>query len=42
LRFVDHRTTSTGTSIDVYQPVGDPTYGSFGLGEQEEVVVSDA
>jgi dihydrofolate reductase len=42
LRFVDHRTTSTGTSIDVYQPVGDPTYGSFGLGDQEEVVVSDA
>jgi dihydrofolate reductase len=42
LRFVDHRTTSTGVSIDVYQPVGEPTYGSFGLDEQEQVVRSDA
>lgn len=41
LRFADHRTTSTGVSIDVYQPVGEPTYGSFGLDEQERVIASD-
>jgi dihydrofolate reductase len=41
LRFVDHRTSSTGISIDVYQPVGDPTYGSFALDEQEQVVARD-
>jgi dihydrofolate reductase len=42
LRFVHHRTTSAGVSIDVYQPVGEPTYGSFGLDDQEQVVRSDA
>lgn len=41
LRLVDHRTTSTGVSIDVYQTVGDPTYGSFALDEQEQVVARD-
>jgi dihydrofolate reductase len=41
LRLVDHRTTSTAVSIDVYQPVGEPTYGSFGLDEQERVIASD-
>jgi dihydrofolate reductase len=37
LRIVDHRTTSTGVSIDVYQPVGEPTYGSFGLDDEQQV-----
>jgi dihydrofolate reductase len=41
LRFVDHRTTSAGVSIDVYQPVGEPTYGSFGLDEEQQVVRGD-
>jgi dihydrofolate reductase len=29
MRLVDNKTTSTGVMIDVYQPAGDPTYGSF-------------
>jgi dihydrofolate reductase len=33
LNFVRHKTTSTGVSIDVYTPAGEPTYGSFELGE---------
>jgi hypothetical protein len=28
---VSHATTSTGVSIDVYTPAGEPTYGSFEL-----------
>lgn len=32
---VDRRTTSTGVSIDVYTPAGEPTYGSFELEEQQ-------
>ena len=42
LRPVDNKTTSTGVSIDVYQPVGEPTYGSFGLDDEERVVARDA
>ena len=42
LRPVDHRTTSTGVSIDVYQPVGEPTYGSFALDDEERIVARDA
>jgi dihydrofolate reductase len=38
LRYVEHRTTSTGVSIDVYTPAGEPTYGSFGLDEQDQSV----
>lgn len=30
LNHVDHKTTSTGVSIDVYTGAGEPTYGSFG------------
>lgn len=33
LSHVDHKTTSTGVSIDVYAPAGEPTFGSFDLGE---------
>ena len=33
LNLIDHRTTSTGVSIDVYTPAGEPTYGAFELGE---------
>jgi len=29
LRLVDSKTTSTGVTINVYQPAGEPTYGSF-------------
>jgi dihydrofolate reductase len=32
LNRIDHKTTSTGVSIDVYTPAGEPTYGSFELG----------
>jgi dihydrofolate reductase len=42
LRPVDHKTTSTGVSIDVYQPVGEPTYGSFALDDEERIVARDA
>ena len=35
LNVVDHKSTSTGVSIDVYRPAGEPTYGSFELGEEE-------
>jgi dihydrofolate reductase len=34
LNLVDHKTTSTGVSIDVYTTAGTPTYGSFELGEE--------
>jgi dihydrofolate reductase len=34
LNHIDHKTTSKGVSIDVYTPAGEPTYGSFELGEQ--------
>jgi dihydrofolate reductase len=33
LNWTDHKRTSTGVSIDVYTPAGEPTYGSFELGE---------
>ena len=36
LNFIDHKTTSTGVSIDVYIPAGEPTYGSFELDEQQQ------
>ena len=36
LKVVDHKTTSTGVSIDVYTPAGEPTYGSFELDEQQQ------
>jgi dihydrofolate reductase len=42
LNLVDHKTTSTGVSIDVYTPVGEPTYGSFELDEQQQVSVRGA
>lgn len=42
LRPVDHKTTSTGVSIDVYQPVGEPTYGTFALDDEERLVARDA
>jgi dihydrofolate reductase len=31
LKVGEHRATSTGVSIDVYTPAGEPTYGSFEL-----------
>ena len=34
LDVVDRKTTSTGVSIDVYRPAGEPTYGSFELDGQ--------
>jgi dihydrofolate reductase len=34
LKPVSRTTTSTGVSIDVYTPAGEPTYGSFELDEQ--------
>jgi dihydrofolate reductase len=34
LNLIDHKTTSTGVSIDVYTLAGEPTYGSFELDEQ--------
>jgi dihydrofolate reductase len=34
LNRIDHKITSTGVSIDVFSPAGEPTYGSFELGEQ--------
>jgi dihydrofolate reductase len=37
LNLIDHKTTSTGVSIDVYRPAGEPTYGSFELDEQQQV-----
>jgi dihydrofolate reductase len=36
LNRVDHRTASTGVSIDVYTPAGEPTYGTFELEEQQQ------
>jgi dihydrofolate reductase len=33
LNLIEHKATSTGVSIDVYTPAGEPTYGSFDLGE---------
>jgi dihydrofolate reductase len=36
LNLIDQKTTSTGVSIDVYTPAGDPTYGSFELDEQQQ------
>jgi len=34
LNRIDHKITSTGVSIDIFTPAGEPTYGSFELGEQ--------
>jgi dihydrofolate reductase len=31
LNVTDHRSTSSGVSIDVYSPAGEPTYGSVGV-----------
>jgi dihydrofolate reductase len=31
LRLLDSKTTSTGVAVNVYEPVGQPTYGSFEL-----------
>jgi dihydrofolate reductase len=42
LNLIDHKTTSTGVSIDVYTPAGEPTYGSFELDEQQQVSVRGA
>ena len=33
LNLIEHKATSTDVSIDVYTPAGEPTYGSFDLGE---------
>lgn len=33
LRHIDSRTTSTGISVQVYQPEGRPTYGTYELEE---------
>jgi dihydrofolate reductase len=30
LNVIDHKSTSTGVSIDVYTPAGEPTYGAVG------------
>jgi dihydrofolate reductase len=35
MNLIDHKTTSTGVSIDVYTAAGEPTYGSFELEEQQ-------
>jgi dihydrofolate reductase len=32
LKPIDHKTTSTGVSIDVYAPDGEPAFGAFELG----------
>jgi dihydrofolate reductase len=37
LNRIDHKTTSTGVSIDVYTPAGEPTYGTFELDEQQQI-----
>jgi dihydrofolate reductase len=37
LNLTDHKTTSTGVSIDVYTPAGEPAYGSFELDEQQQI-----
>jgi dihydrofolate reductase len=42
LNFIDHKTTSTGVSIDVYTCAGEPTYGSFELDEQQQTPVRRA
>jgi dihydrofolate reductase len=31
LRLIDSNTTSTGVTVNVYEPAGEPTYGSFEL-----------
>jgi hypothetical protein len=31
LRLLESRTTSTGVAVNVYEPAGEPTYGSFDL-----------
>jgi len=35
LNLVDHKTTGAGVGIQVYTPAGEPTYGSFGLDDQQ-------
>ena len=37
LSFIDHKATSTGVSIDIYEVAGEPTYGSFELDEDSVV-----
>jgi hypothetical protein len=36
LNHIDHKTTSTGVSTDVYTPAGEPTYGSFEVDERQQ------
>jgi dihydrofolate reductase len=36
LNLVDHKSTNAGVSIDVYTPIGEPTYGSFDLDDQQQ------
>jgi hypothetical protein len=31
LRLLESQTTSAGVTVDVYEPAGEPTYGSFEL-----------
>jgi dihydrofolate reductase len=38
LRRIEHRDTSTGVSIDVYEAAGEPTFGSFEIDEAGNVV----
>jgi dihydrofolate reductase len=42
LNRIDHKTTSTGVSIDVYTPAGKPTYGTFELDEQQQTATRSA
>jgi dihydrofolate reductase len=36
LDWIDHKRTSTGASIDVYRPAGEPTYGEFELAQRTD------
>jgi dihydrofolate reductase len=38
LRLVDSRTTGAGVTVNTYEPVGRPTYGSFELGPEGVIV----
>jgi dihydrofolate reductase len=37
LRLVDTKTTSSGVTMNVYQPAGEPTYGSFEASESVKI-----
>jgi dihydrofolate reductase len=42
LNVIDHKTTSTAVSIDVYTPAGEPTYGAVGAEIDEQRNTPDA